>query len=85
MENNGKYLSSKQTKHINITYFFINNRVNKGEVSVVWCTTGDMIGEYMTKPLQGTLFRKFRDQIMGVITAVDLVSVKFELGKLRNV
>jgi hypothetical protein len=26
-----------------------------------------MIGDYMTKPLQGGLFTKFRDQIMGVV------------------
>ena len=30
-----------------------------------------MIGDYMTKPLQGALFRKFRDQIMGVVPAQD--------------
>ena len=30
-----------------------------------------MIGDFMTKPLQGALFRKFRDQIMGVIPARD--------------
>jgi hypothetical protein len=30
-----------------------------------------MIGDCMTKPLQGALFRKFRDQIMGVIPARD--------------
>jgi hypothetical protein len=35
-------------------------------VSVVWCPKRDMIGDYATKPLQGALFRKFRDQIMGV-------------------
>ena len=28
-----------------------------------------MIGDFMTKPLQVALFRKFRDQIMGVIPA----------------
>jgi hypothetical protein len=28
-----------------------------------------MIGDFMTKPLQGALFWKFRDQIMGVIPA----------------
>jgi hypothetical protein len=32
---------------------------------------GDMIGDYATKPLQGALFRKFRDQIMGVTPAQD--------------
>jgi hypothetical protein len=71
MEKNGKASSSKRTKHINIRYFFITDRVKKEEVSVVWCPTGDMIGDYATKPLQGALFRKFRDQIMGVVPAQD--------------
>jgi hypothetical protein len=69
LENNGKASSSKHTKHINIRYFFITDRVSNKEVSVVWCPTGDMIGDYATKPLQGILFRKFRDQIMGVTPA----------------
>ena len=30
-----------------------------------------MIGDYITKLLQGALFRKFRDQIMGVVPAQD--------------
>jgi hypothetical protein len=71
LEKNGKALSSKHTKHINIRYFFITDRVNKGNVSLVWCLTGDMIRDFMTKPLQGALFRKFRDQIMGVVPAQD--------------
>jgi len=29
-----------------------------------------MIGDYMTKPLQGALFEKFRDMIMGVVSAM---------------
>jgi hypothetical protein len=70
-ENNGKAWSSKRTKHINIRYFFITDRLSKEEVLVVWCPTGDMIGDYATKPLQGALFRKFRDQIMGVTPARD--------------
>ena len=30
-----------------------------------------MIGDYMTKPLQGAMFGKFSDHIMGVIPAAD--------------
>ena len=71
LEKNGKASSSKRTKHINIRYFFITDRISKGEVTVKWCPTGDMIGDYATKPLQGALFRKFRDQIMGVVPAQD--------------
>jgi hypothetical protein len=43
LEKNGKALSSKRTKHINIRYFFITDRVKKEEISVVWCPTGDTI------------------------------------------
>ena len=71
LEKNGKASSSKRTKHINIRYFFITDQIANGEVSVVWCPTEDMIGDYMTKPLQGALFHKFRNQIMGVIPAQD--------------
>jgi hypothetical protein len=71
LEKNGKASSSKRTKHINIRYLFITDRVSKEEVSAVWCPTGDMIGDCATKPLQGALFRKFRDHIMGVTPARD--------------
>jgi hypothetical protein len=82
LENNGKASSIKRTKHININihYFFITDRVNKEEVSVGWCPTGDMIGDYATKPLQGALFRKLRDQIMGVTPARDLGPGKTDRG-----
>jgi hypothetical protein len=71
LEKNGKASSSKRMKHINIRYLFITNRVSKENVSVVWCPTGDMIRDYATKPLQGALFWKFRDHIMGVTPARD--------------
>jgi hypothetical protein len=86
LEKNGKASSSKRTKHINIWYFFITDRVKKEEVSVVWCPTGDIIGDFATKPLQGALFRKFRDQIMGVTPARDPGPGKTNsnVGKTKN-
>ena len=71
LERNGKASSSKRTKHINVRYFFVTDRISKGEVRVEWCPTKDMIADFMTKPLQGSLFKKFRDLIMGALpTAV---------------
>jgi hypothetical protein len=80
LEKNGKASSSKRTKHINILYFFITDRFRNEKVLVVWCPKGDMIGDYATKPLQGVLFRKFRDQIMGVTPARDPIPGKTEGG-----
>ena len=80
LEKNGKTSISKRTKHINIRYFFITDRVKNGEVSLVWCPTGDMMGDYMTKPLEGTMFRNFRDQIMGVIPAAYTTSYVYTVS-----
>jgi hypothetical protein len=57
LEKNGKASRSKRTNHINIWYFSITDRVSKEEVSLVWCPTGDTIGDYATKPLQGVYYR----------------------------
>jgi hypothetical protein len=59
------------TKHLQIRYFFITDRVKKGNLTINWCPTREMIGDYMTKPLQGATFRKFRDLIMGVKSTTD--------------
>ena len=61
---NGRGSSSKRTRHINIRYFFVADRIASKEVKVEYCPTGEMIADYFTKPLQGSLFKKFRDFIM---------------------
>ena len=42
-----------------------------------------MIGDFMTNPLQGFMFQKFRDQIMGVILAQDPGPGKDQPGKAQ--
>jgi len=66
LEKNGRASSSKRTRHIAIRYFFVTDRIAKGELSIEWCPTAEMIADFMTKPLQGATFRKFRDIIMGI-------------------
>ena len=57
--------SNQRTRHINIRYFFLKDRINKEEISVVHCPTEYMIANFFTKPLQGAKFIEFRDIIMG--------------------
>jgi hypothetical protein len=78
MEENGKMFTGKMTKHINVRYFFCTDRIKKGELSVEYCPTLDMIADYFTKSLQGSLFRKLRDLVMGIIPA------DFEKYKIRH-
>ena len=66
LETNGKQSSGKRTRHMNIRYFFITDRVKSGEMTIGYCPATKMIGDHFTKPLQGALFRRFRAVIMNV-------------------
>jgi hypothetical protein len=66
LENNGKRSSGKRTRHINIRYFYITDQIKEGKVSVTYCPTLEMVSDYFTKPLQGSLFRTHRNAIMGL-------------------
>jgi hypothetical protein len=65
LEKNGKKSSSKRTRAINIRYFFVTDQSEKGNVEVEYCPTGEMVADFMTKPLQGPAFEKFKALIMG--------------------
>ena len=67
LETNGLALSSKRTKHINIRYNYVADRVAKGDLRVVWCPTEKMIADFLTKPLQGKAFVEFRNLLMGAV------------------
>jgi hypothetical protein len=66
LQNNGRMSCGKGSKHIHIRYFFITDKINSKEIRVQHCPTKEMIADYFTKPVQGGLFRKFRDMILGI-------------------
>jgi hypothetical protein len=39
------------------------------EISIDWYSTKKMVDDFMTMPLQGSLFRELRDYIMNKITS----------------
>jgi len=72
IEKNGKRSSGQKTKHMDNRYFFIKDRLNSENIKVEYCPTGKMIADFFTKPLQGNLFRKFRDLVLGYKHISDL-------------
>jgi hypothetical protein len=56
--------TSDRTKHVNVRYFFVKDRVNRGEIEVRHSPTSTMMADILTKPLQGELFRKMRDALL---------------------
>lgn len=69
---NGKLSCGKQSKHIDIRYFFIKDRLSSERIQILHCPTHKMIADFFTKPLQGNLFRFLCDVIMGRKTIQDL-------------
>ena len=66
LEENGKMSSSKRTRHLNIRYFFVTDRIRAKELRIEHCPTEEMISDYFTKPLQGALFRRMRNTLMNI-------------------
>jgi len=64
---NGKKSSRDKTRHIKIRYFFIADVIKRENLTVKSCRCEHMVADYYTKPLQGKLFRKMRDKIMGTV------------------
>ena len=62
---NGKRSSGKRTRALNIRYFFLTDQRSKGNVEFEYCPTGEMISDFLTKPLQGKDFKRFREDILG--------------------
>ena len=66
LEKNGRMSSTKRTKHIDVRYFFVKDKIDKGELRLEHCPTKEMWADYFTKPLQGSTFYALRDKIMNI-------------------
>lgn len=76
MERNGKNLCScmGNSRHINIQYLFVKNRIEKGEVKIKYCPTHLMITDLFTKPLVAAQFECLKSFIMGYVSIEEFQS-----------
>ena len=70
LASNGKKSSSKRTRALNIRYFFVTDQVEKGNIIIRYCPTDHMLGDFMSKPLQGKKFAYFKDRILGNVPSL---------------
>jgi hypothetical protein len=54
-----------RTKHIDVRYHFVRERVEADEITMEYCPTREQLADALTKPLQGDAFVRCRAGIMG--------------------
>ena len=50
---------------MNIRYFYVTEQVKQKAIHITHCPTEDIVGDFFTKPLRGSLFIKLHNYIMG--------------------
>ena len=66
LEKNGRMSAGPKSRHIAIRYFWIKDRSQSENITIRHCPTLAMLlADFFTKPLQGQLFRTFRDVLLG--------------------
>ena len=61
---NGRWSSSKRTKHINNRYFLVKDKIEGGELEIQHMCTDKLWADVHTKPQQGKLFYVMRSKLM---------------------
>jgi hypothetical protein len=71
-----------KSRHIDIRFFWIKDRIQEENILIRHCPTLQMLADFFTKPLQGALFRRFRDVLLGYAhidtLAADLLKYRAE-------
>ena len=73
IERNGRNSCTGNSRHIDVRYFWVKDVVDRKEIKIEYCPTKQMLADYFTKPLNGRLFKYFRDIIMGYIPIRELI------------
>ena len=67
IEKNSRKSCGEKSRHsIHARYFFIMDILERENIELIHCPMETMIAYFYRKPLNGSLFRKLRDIVMGL-------------------
>ena len=76
LERNGRASSGRRTRHIDIRYYFVTDRIKQGDLRIEYCPTDEMNGDFFTKPVQGSKFHKFQQVVLNLPRKESFTSCK---------
>jgi hypothetical protein len=65
LSTNGCASAGPKSRHVDIRYFWLKDRISSGDITIRHCPTHQMLADFFTKPLQGSLFQRFKAVILG--------------------
>ena len=76
-----KFIDNRQankelTTRISIGYFWAHDLIRRNIIKITYCPTGDLIADFLTKPLQGSLFTHLKQMLMGRLPIPAQVTTK---------
>ena len=75
-----------RTRNIHIRYFYTTERVKDGTIVVTYCPTKEMVADYLSKPLQGSLLRLHNKSLMGITSEMaDQFQIEYAAAKIAKV
>ena len=83
MEKNGRNSCTGNSRHVDVRYFWIKDKIDQGEVKVKYLPTHLMLADFFTKPLVGNLFHKMREYVMGWKPMSDII-VKLDENRIKE-
>ncbi|KAI2513609.1 Reverse transcriptase (RNA-dependent DNA polymerase) [Fragilaria crotonensis] len=88
LETNGRISAGPKSRHIDIRYFWIKDRIKSAGVQIQHCPTLEMLADFFTKPLQGHLFRTFRDVLLdrahvNSLASALMIPIEERVGEVR--
>jgi Reverse transcriptase (RNA-dependent DNA polymerase) len=65
LSTNGRASAGPKSRHVDIRYFWLKDRISTGDITIRHCPTHQMLADFFTKPLQGSLFQRFKAVVLG--------------------
>ena len=69
--------------YLDMRYFFVTDKIKKGDVRVSFCPSHDMLGNFFTKPLQGAQLVRMRSKILNLPSDASVTVHRSVLEKSR--
>ena len=77
----GKRVCGQRTRKIHIRCFYAHERVAEETIVVTYCPMKEMVSNYLSKPLRGSLFRVHRNTLMDITPELD---VQYKLSYTKD-